>query len=87
MPAERSSLILLIAIAGVMLLLVLGSVWWFHRTDPQPKAPMHSGIKKPLHATAQLRRARSRAESNSLTLAASASQNACDFMLSRYDSE
>lgn len=87
MPAERSSLILLIAITGVMLVLVLGSVWWFHRTDSQPKAPMHSEVERALYATAQLRRALSRAESNSLILASSVSQNDCDFMLSRYASE
>ena len=87
MPAERSSLILLLAISGVVLLLVLGSVWWFHRTDSRPKAPMHSAVSRPLQTAAQLRRARNRAESKSLILAASASQNDWDFMLSRYESE
>ncbi len=44
MPAERISTLMLIAIAGVILFLVLASVFWVHRTDTHPKAPMHSKI-------------------------------------------
>jgi hypothetical protein len=41
MPAERSSMILLMAIAGLILLLLLGCFFWIRRTDTAPKAPLH----------------------------------------------
>jgi hypothetical protein len=45
MAAERSSMILLIAIAGLIALMILGSIWWVHSTDTNPKAPMHSAMR------------------------------------------
>ncbi len=47
MPAERSSTIIILAIAGVILFLILGSIFWVHRVDTAPKVPLHS-VNRPL---------------------------------------
>jgi hypothetical protein len=47
MVGERSSTILLLAIAGLILFLVLATLWWFHRVDATPKAPLHSAVLRP----------------------------------------
>jgi hypothetical protein len=51
MAAERSSSMLLVAIAGLILFLILATLWWFHRIDASPKAPLHSAISPPARRT------------------------------------
>ncbi len=51
MAAERSSTILLLAIAGLILLMLLSGFWWVHRVDTAPKPPMHSGLTLPSELT------------------------------------
>jgi hypothetical protein len=45
MEMERSSSILLLGIAILILSFVLGALWWFHRTDEAPKPPLHSALR------------------------------------------
>ena len=45
MGAERSSRIMLLAMVGIILLILLGSFWLFHRIDATPKAPLHSAVR------------------------------------------
>ncbi len=47
MAAERSSTLLLIAIASLILLLLVSGIWWIHRVDTSPKPPMHSRTLSP----------------------------------------
>jgi len=39
-------MILLLAIAGVMLLLVVGTILWFHRTNQAPKTPLLHSVRQ-----------------------------------------
>ncbi len=45
MSAERVSVFMLVVMTGIIVLLILGSLWWVHRIDSSPKPPLHSRIK------------------------------------------
>ena len=55
MEMERSCKGLLITIASIILLIIFGSLLWFHRTDEAPKAPLHSRIVRPGRLSAKAR--------------------------------
>jgi len=44
---------MLVVIASIIMLLILGSLWWFHRTDEAPKLPLHSSLRVNLTVVAQ----------------------------------
>ena len=44
---------MLVVIASIILLLILGSLWWFHRSDGAPKLPLHSNLRVTLTVVAQ----------------------------------